>query len=340
MKEEIPKILIVDDIIMNVEIMKNIIESRGYIALCAQSVQEAVEYFKTEEPSLILSDWSMPEIDGMQFCHMVKNNADTKDIPFIFISVLDTAEEKKMAFEAGAVDFINKPFDPTEVIMRVDNHLNSYRIKQEMENYNRMLHTIVERQQMQLEQEQERVLSVLIRVMERLSRNLGGNLKNLGRNCSFLTQSMQMLPEYANEITDEFADAIGEAVRLYDIENFLEGLANSTEPESENKEHINAGFLEELAQGGKSRTLSMAHNIARYRFARWDGTGYPQLAGKEIPLEARITALVEDFDQMTESDGTGDAKGAVKRIDEGSGSLYDPDIVKVFDKVWQQIAIT
>lgn len=341
MKEETPKILIVDDIIMNVEMMKNIIESRGYTALCALSVREAVAFFKTERPSLILSDWSMPEIDGLQFCHMVKSNPETMDIPFIFISVLDTPEEKEKAFRAGAVDFINKPFDETEVIMRVDNHLNSYRMKREMEDYNHMLHKLVEKQQKQIEKEQERVLSLLTKLMEKRNGDTGRNLKKVGRNCRFLAQSLQLLPKYENVITDEFAEVIEVAVKLYDIGSFLERPAvSSGEPEPADRQQIlqNVSFLEELAEGEKSNLLVMALNIARYRFANWDGTGYPGIEGEEIPLEVRIAALAEDFDSLAKKPGgTQGAADAVRMINERSGTLYDPEIVKVFNKVWQKM---
>lgn len=341
MKEETPKILIVDDIVMNVDMLKNIVEARGYTALCALSVQEAAAYFKTDRPSLILSDWSMPEIDGMQFCHMMKSNPETKDIPFIFISVLDTAEEKERAFKAGAVDFINKPFDPTEVIMRVDNHLNSYRMKQEMEDYNRMLHKLVEKQQKKIQKEQERVLSVLTKLMEKREGNTGRNLKNIGRNCRFLAHSLQLLPQYENVITDEFADAIEVAGKLYDLGSFLERLVmdNGKSGQTDRQRTVrNVSFLEELAEGEKSDLLVMALNIAQYRFSRWDGTGYPGCGGGEIPLEARIVALADDFDTLVgKPDDTQAAKEAVRRIDEQSGSLYDPGMVKVLDKVWQKM---
>lgn len=341
MKEETPKILIVDDIVMNVEMLKNIVESRGYMALCAYSVQEAVAYFKTDRPSLILSDWTMPEVDGIEFCHMMKSNPETKDIPFIFISVLDTAEEKERAFAAGAVDFINKPFDPTEVIMRVDNHLNIYRMKRDMEDYNRMLHKLVEKQQMQIQKEQERVLSILTRLMEKRDVNTGRNLKNIGRNCRFLAHSLQLLPQYENVITDEFADAIEVAVKLYDFGSSLErpvmdgGESGQTDRQ---RTGLNVSFLEELAQGEKSNLLAMALNIARYRFSRWDKTGDPACGGEEIPLEARIVALADDFDRLAGKPGdTQAAKEAVRRIGEQSGSLYDPEMVKVLDKVWQKM---
>ncbi len=118
--KEKPKILIVDDISINVELMQDIIESEGYEALCALSVQEALDIMNETMPQLILSDFSMPGMNGLEFCRLLKSNQRTRDIPFIFITVANSREEKEQAFYAGAVDFIPKPFEPVEVIMRVN----------------------------------------------------------------------------------------------------------------------------------------------------------------------------------------------------------------------------
>ena len=110
-KKDASTILIVDDIDMNVEILNNIISHEGYGTMCAMSVRQALELMQEKTPALILSDLSMPEMDGLEFCRILKENPATRDIPFVFISVLNTSEEKKQAFEAGAEHFIPKPFD-------------------------------------------------------------------------------------------------------------------------------------------------------------------------------------------------------------------------------------
>ncbi len=341
MKEEI-KILIVDDISMNVEMIKNIIESRGYTALCALSVREAVNIFEKEQPSLILSDISMPEVDGLSFCRMVKSNPKTKEIPVIFISILDTVEEKERAFEAGAADFISKPFNAEEVIMRVDNHLNFSRMKREMADYNHMMHRLVEKQQKQLEEEQTRILSVVVRMLERLDGSMGRRLKNVGEGCRILSQSLQLLPNYENVITDRFTETIGSAAELCSIESLLQdfvGKAGAQGTAGTGQDSGSGGFLKEISEDGKkSKLLTMASNIEKYRSAHWDGTGIPKLKGDNIPLEARIAAVAEDFCIQTGIREKESPAREVERINEQSGRLYDPDIVKVFNKVWQRMA--
>lgn len=346
-KRETPVILIVDDISMNVEILDNIISHEGYRTLCAVSVREAIELMKETKPSLILSDMSMPEVGGLEFCGMLKSNPETRDIPFIFITVLDTSEEKKQAFLAGAVDFIPKPFDEVEVIMRVNNQLNSYRLKQEMEDYNRMMHKLVESQQEQIEREQRNVLLALSKLMQKRKSHMGNHLRDVGYNCGFLAQGLQLLPAYENAINDEFVETIEIAAQIHDIGSFILQGDDCTEPPNPKARSMEykkdcaregAAMLKEICEGqGTGRFIAMALRIAECHHAHWDGTGYPALKGTEIPLEARITALANDFDHLMRGSDAVSVEDSIAYINEMSGSWYDPDLVKVFNKIWRQM---
>lgn len=350
MKKDVPTILIVDDISMNVEILENIISHAGYKTLCALSVEEAIDLMKETMPTLVLSDLSMPEVDGLEFCRILKSDAATRDIPFIFITVLNTSEEKKQAFLAGAVDFIPKPFDAVEVIMRVNNHLNSYRMQQEMADYNRKMHKLLEFQKQQLQREQKKVLLAVEKIMKKRNSTLGEHLDNVGYYCGLLAQGLQFLPGDEKEITDEFVETIDTAAKIHGIGSFVVAEdANSCDGDTDgrNLEYIKkcseegAKVLEEIcADQNHGEFLSMAVKIARYYRANWDGTGYPGLKGEEIPLEARITALANDFDNLVAErrDKQEDSmEEIIQIINDGSGSLYDPDIVKVFNKIWRQM---
>ena len=122
------RILIVDDVEVNLIILEEIIKDMGYYPLCAQSVKEALQMIQDSDqlPRVILSDISMPEIDGFSFCSMLKKDPYTRDIPVIFISAMDRASDLSQGFALGAVDYISKPFDKTEVEMRISTHLKLY----------------------------------------------------------------------------------------------------------------------------------------------------------------------------------------------------------------------
>lgn len=351
-KKDPPKILIVDDISMNVEILDNILSHEGYDTLCALSVQKALDLVKQTKPSLILSDLSMPEIDGLEFCRMLKANPKTRDIPFVLVSVLDTREEKEQAFLAGAVDYIPKPFDEVEVIMRVNNHLNTYRLKQEMEDYNRLMHKLVEKQTEQLVHEQEKVVLALARLIRKKDPAMGSHQQNVGYNCSLLAQGIQFRPEYENTVTDRFVETIGLSAQLHDIGRFIvqkeipadNGLSVHRDIEEiKSCSEEGSGLLEELDTGEeKENCLPMALRIAKYCGANWNGTGYPAVEGKRIPLEARIAALADDFDTLVVKREGKDAypiEEGVRMINEQSGIRYDPDVVEVFNKIWRQMRI-
>ena len=340
------KILIVDDIRMNVEILDNILTHEGYTTMCAVSVQEAIDLIKTQKPALVLSDLSMPEVDGLEFCRMLKGNPRTRNIPFVFISVMNTSEEKEQAFLAGAVDFIPKPFDAVEVIMRVNNHLKTYQLQQEMADHNRMMHRLIDQQKEQIEQEQKNVLLALATLMQKRNAHMGEHLENVGSNCGLLAQGLQFLPKYENEITDEFIETIRVAAKIHSIGKFI--VPKQEASDGENRlEYLKmcaeegAGLLEEIGAGQeKGRFLSMAIRIAGYYNANWDGSGYPAVRGMDIPLEARIVALANDFDNLgvdREGRAACSIEESVRIIGEKSGTLYEPDIVNIFDKIWRRL---
>ena len=348
-KRETPIILIVDDISVNVAILENMLTHEGYETMSALNVQEALNLIKQTKPSLILSDLSMPEIDGLEFCKMLKRDPSTRDIPFIFITVLNTSMEQEEAFKAGAVDYIPKPFDNVEVLMRVSNHLNGYRMRQEMANYNRMMHKLVEEQEKQIEHAQGNMLLALSKIMKKRNGDMGRHQKNVSYNCGLLAQGMQFLPAYEDVITDQFVEAIGVAAKLHDIGRFLmpAGSHDGEHPAKGETEYAKkcseegAAILEELSgdQAG-GYFLSMAVSIAKYHHAYWDGSGYPETAGEKIPLEARIVALANDFDNLAAeavASGTRTVEECVEEMDRKGGILYDPDVVSVFNKIWRQM---
>ena len=140
--KQIPVILIVDDVEVNARLLKKMVEKMGYQGLTATGVKEAVSQMQKELPQLILLDIMMPDMSGYQFCELLKENPDTKDIPVIFVWQPASLMINE-GLSGGAVDFISKPFDYGEVAMRVNTHLKMYQMKQELEDSNRRLSIIV-----------------------------------------------------------------------------------------------------------------------------------------------------------------------------------------------------
>ena len=348
-KKDTPKILIIDDVFINLEILKSILEEENYEVLEALSVQEAIDVMNQTLPHLILSDISMPGMDGLEFCRMIKRNPRTRDIPVVFITVLDSPEEKEQAFEAGAVDFIPKPFERVEVIMRVRNQLNIYQMRMEMEKHNRLMHKLVNDQQRQIESERRNLLSALAIIIERQHENAGQNLENVGYNSRILAQSLQFFPEFEDRISDDFIEMIGPASIVRDIGRIVmpeKAFGKTTEEKDKEeiarliqKQHAEEGaaILEEIyRERNKTQFSDLAISIARYHHERWDGTGPHKLKGNEIPLEARIVALANEYDVQRNRLKISEEE-SIEKINHESGTFFDPEIVKVLNKMWKQL---
>ena len=133
------KILIVDDQPDNLELLSVICGFQGYEVTKSDRGKLAIELAKQERPHLILLDISMPEMDGYTVCQILKSDSATKDIPIIFISVLKEIENKTQAFKFGGNDYITKPFQIEDVILRVETQLKFYGVQIELKERNQQL---------------------------------------------------------------------------------------------------------------------------------------------------------------------------------------------------------
>ncbi|MEG4531303.1 diguanylate cyclase [Microcoleus sp. D2_18a_D3] len=139
-------ILIVDDTPDNLRLLAKILESQGYIVRKALNGRMALQGVHRDPPSLILLDINMPEMNGYEVCQKLKASETSAQIPVIFISALERVENKVQAFELGGVDYITKPFQEQEVLMRVKNQLLIQQQRQQLlEQNQRLEHEIQER---------------------------------------------------------------------------------------------------------------------------------------------------------------------------------------------------
>ncbi len=126
-------IMIVDDTEANVELLTDILRNAGYRVRTAGDGKLALRSVRAKPPALILLDIKMPGMDGYEVCRSLKEDEKTLSIPVIFISVLEEEREKVKAFQVGGVDYITKPFQPEEVLARINTHLTLWSIQQNLE---------------------------------------------------------------------------------------------------------------------------------------------------------------------------------------------------------------
>lgn len=345
-----PNILIVDDVSTNLVILSEMVKSTGCIPRPVISVKQAQAAINKKIPQLILLDISMPDIDGFEFCAMLKADVKTRDIPIIFISALDSVEDKIKGFRLGAVDYIAKPFEKEEVTLRLNTHLKIYKMQQELESYNRRLHKIVNDQVDKINVEQKNILYALSDLIELRNRKSGSE-KIFGSNCRMLAISLQFSPRFDKEITTAFIDEIEIASTLRDIGALSIGDQILQKPESLSEEEWKAvrkhpedgsDYLEKVYEQNKQNSfLSMAADIAKYHHENWDGTGYPyKKNGVDIPLAARIVAVVDTYCALNSSRPYRDAYSVEESLEimkEETGKRFDPDIMEIFFKIYKQL---
>lgn len=132
-------ILIVDDTLANLRLLSTMLTEQGYVVRGVPNGATALKVVRLEPPDLILLDINMPQMDGYQVCQALKNDNKVWDIPVIFISAMDEVLDKIRAFGVGGVDYITKPFQMEEVLVRIENQLTVRRLQQQLQQVNASL---------------------------------------------------------------------------------------------------------------------------------------------------------------------------------------------------------
>ncbi len=140
-------ILIVDDTLRNIQVLGTILRQERYQINVAQNGKQALDVVSKVRPDLILLDVMMPEMDGFEACRHLKEDPGTADIPVIFLTAKVETEDIVKGFELGAVDYVTKPFNPTELLVRVHTHLSIHLLQAALK------HSLADISRMQREQE-------------------------------------------------------------------------------------------------------------------------------------------------------------------------------------------
>ncbi len=308
-------ILIVDDLDVNIMLLEEILDSLGYKTKSAMSAVEATDILNHELPSMVLLDIMMPDINGYEFCQMLKENPHTRDIPVIFVSAAEGNDEREKAFEIGGVDFVKKPFDVTEIKTRVSTHLNIYHLRQELEENNRKLNQVVSEQSEMMFNEKKRILKNLA------AHSIDGedvSVENdiISKNSRMLTQALNFTDRYENKISESFIDGVEIASNIRSIDSKMFGIF----------------FTEDENNPALQASVDVVYNYREH----WDGSGSPNgLKGEDIPLAARIVAITDAF-EMYIKEGLS-REEAFHKIETDKGILYDPYLVDLFLKIQKQI---
>lgn len=307
-----PNILVVDDVKSNLIVLTNMIQDAGYIARPVTSVLQAQEAIKECIPDLILLDIAMPEMNGFEFCERLKKYVKTKHIPIIFISGLNSTQDKIKAFRLGAVDYICKPFEAEEVTLRINTHLKMHQMQEDVEKYNQRLQMLLEEQSQYLQQEQIRFIKATTRMIAG-DKNLSEQyLKHIGVNSKVLAIAVQITESDAENVSNEFIEHI-------EIASYA---------------HLMGVILtaKEFEQSYMSPFFKLAIEIAKYTGEKFDGSNSSRgLIKQQIPLAARIVALVRQYELLKEQKI--EQMECFEQLNAKAGTCFDPNLTILLYKI-------
>lgn len=316
----------------------------GEMALAAMSESPA---------DIVLLDIHLPGINGYETCRRLKEDlrARGKHAHVIIVSVNSSPQELASAFDAGADDYIVKPFDANELRSRVRLHLclldttrNAVVAERQAAQYHTELQRLSLIRTSELVEAQEMTVLALAKLVEARDRETGNHLMRIRAYCQCLANEMQRSGPYASRIDEEFLQDLYRSSPLHDIgkvaisDQILLKPGRLTEGEFESmKVHTVVGaevLKQAAAEYACGRFLKMASEIARCHHERFDGLGYPDgLAGEEIPLSARIVSVADVYDALT-SDRPYKRAWAPARarqvIEQEAGRFFDPIVVSAF----------
>ncbi|MFO7801802.1 MAG: response regulator, partial [Desulfovermiculus sp.] len=159
-------IMVVDDVLVNLKILQNMLQTRGYGVLSFQDGRKALNAATENPPDLILLDIMMPNMDGFEVCRHLKADDTLKDIPVLFISNLNETTDKVKAFSEGGVDYVSKPFQDEEVHARVETHLRLRKMQLELNKYNQYLEELVQDKVREISDSQHSTIVALANLAE------------------------------------------------------------------------------------------------------------------------------------------------------------------------------
>jgi putative two-component system response regulator len=311
-------ILVVEDDPAMLVAFQEVLEGAGFRVVAAANGEDALDWLRSQTPSLILSDISMPVMDGYKFFEAVRELPGGTLIPFIFLTARGTREDIFTGKSKGVDDYITKPVTSKELLSAV----------------NARLARADEQMVAQLKNAYKESLFVLANAIEARDTYTHAHMKRLYLYAKALALELGWDESQLEAL--EFGAILHDIGKIYVPESVLRKNGKLSEDEwVEMRKHpeVGAHMIRDIPY------LSAAVPMVLYHHERWDGGGYPEgLRGEEIPISARLLAVADAFDAMTSDRPYRDAlpsSKAYQEIIEGSGKQFDPKMVKAMRHCWE-----
>jgi putative two-component system response regulator len=315
------RVLVVDDDPVSVEMLRHFLQTLGYEVGTAYDGQAAYEQLCSGEFRIVISDWDMPGMTGIDLCRRIRKRRLSGYVYIILLTSFSGTQNVVQGLAAGADDFLTKPYQPDELRVRL-----------------RVAERVLSLESRDL------IIFAMAKLAESRDPETGAHLERMREYCRVLAEELCNVPKFAGVVDEEFVDALYLTSPLHDIgkvgipDSVLLKPGRLTSDEFEvMKRHaaIGAETLDAAVNAHASASfLRLARDIAWTHHERLNGSGYPRhLKGEEIPLCGRIAAVADVYDALTSKRVYKSAFSHEKArtiVVEGRGTDFDPDIVDAF----------
>jgi putative two-component system response regulator len=292
------RILIVDDEPANLRVLEQVLRRQHYTQIeTATSGRGALKLAAQNAPDVVLLDLHLRDLSGIEVIHTLRA-FNPMAYPLVIVLTGDPSERAKSeALSAGAKDFITKPFDHTEIVLRVRNLADLRLMHKRLQRSNAQLEAKVRERTAEAEEARLEVLERLAMAAEYRDDATGQHIRRVGTLAGWLARAVGL--------TSEESDRIASAAPLHDVgkiaipDNILlkPGRLNNAEMDIM-RTHTTIGA--KLLSRSRSPLMNTAREVALFHHERWDGHGYPNgIGGEEIPISSRIVGLVDFFDALS-----------------------------------------
>lgn len=320
---------------------------KNFDTLKAADGQIALDLIKELDrpPDVVLTDVNMPRVNGFELATALRENEETEEIPIIMLTANADREFKIRALEFGVDDYVTKPFDMSEVRLRVRNLANIRAARLVMDSYAQtlelkvaertadmrvLIEELTDTRSELLDARTETVLKLGV-ACEYRDDDTAAHLTRMAQFTRIIGENMGLDAETIRQI--EAAAPMHDIGKIGVPDNILQKPGKLTSDEFKTMQ-MHAGIGARILQDSTSPLLKEAYIIALTHHEKWDGSGYPHgKSGEDIPLAGRIVALADVFDALTQKRCYKDAFSIEKSmsiINEGEGKHFDPDVVKAF----------
>src|SRR5213083_556048 len=291
-------VLIVDDLFSSRLLLAEIVRQiDGKLNLeLFDTPSRALEFARNNRVDMILTDYKLPEFDGVQLVRRLRALPHCVDVPIVVITVVDDRRVRYEALEAGATDFLMKPLDEQETRARCANLLELRRHKIVLSDQARVLQYQVDKSIAEIHERELETLAKLAKAGEFRDRTTGNHLTRMARYSHLIGSNLGLAPETVHVL--EVAAPMHDIGKIGIPDAILLKEGPLTKPEEETmRNHPRIGY--DILKGSPSKYLSMGAIIALGHHEKFDGSGYPNgLHGEDIPLVARIVAVADVFDAL------------------------------------------